>query len=113
MEIKRIDFDNIRQDVNKVKKYASDLQTFIGVNKMTSIVNGEVTKQKGAFNYDLFESPVYETSNGVPENRTISFSYFPLLENINNPFHCLSANTSFPSGNMSKPVIATGLLSRV
>jgi hypothetical protein len=27
---------------------------------------------------------VYETSNGVPENLTMSFSYFPLLENINN-----------------------------
>jgi hypothetical protein len=33
MEIKRTDFDNIRQDVNKIKKYASDLQTFIGVNE--------------------------------------------------------------------------------
>jgi hypothetical protein len=41
--------------VNKVKKYGSDLQTFIGVNKMTSIVNEEVKIQKGAFNYDLFE----------------------------------------------------------
>jgi hypothetical protein len=55
MEIKRTDFDSIRQDVNKVKKYGSDLQTFIGVNKMTSIVNEEVKIQKGAFNYDLFE----------------------------------------------------------
>ena len=55
MEIKRTYFDNIRQDVNKVKKYASDLQTFIGVNEMTNVVNGEVKKQKGAFNYDLFE----------------------------------------------------------
>jgi hypothetical protein len=35
METKRTDFDNMRQDVNKVKKYASDLQTFIGVNEMT------------------------------------------------------------------------------
>jgi hypothetical protein len=41
--------------VNKVKKYASDIQTFIGVNEMTSVVDGEVKKQKGAFNYDLFE----------------------------------------------------------
>ena len=31
MEAKRTDFDHIRQHVNKVKKYASDLQTFIGV----------------------------------------------------------------------------------
>jgi hypothetical protein len=35
MGAKRTDFDHIRQHVNKVKKYASDLQTFIGVNKMT------------------------------------------------------------------------------
>jgi hypothetical protein len=55
METKRIDFEYIRQDVDKVKKYASDLQTFIGVNKMTSFVNGEAKKQKGAINYDLFE----------------------------------------------------------
>jgi hypothetical protein len=41
--------------VNKVKKYASDLQTFIGVNEMTRVLDGEVKKQKGAFNYDLFE----------------------------------------------------------
>jgi hypothetical protein len=52
---KRTDFDNIRQHVNKVKKYASDLQTFIGMNEMTSVVDGEVKKQKGAFNYDLYE----------------------------------------------------------
>jgi hypothetical protein len=55
METKRTDFDNIMQDVNKVKKYANDLQTFIGVNKMTSVVYGEVKKQKRAINYDLFE----------------------------------------------------------
>ena len=55
MESKRTDFDIIRQDVDKVKKYASDLQTFIGVNEMTSVVYGEVKKQKGAINYDLFE----------------------------------------------------------
>jgi hypothetical protein len=54
MATKRTDFDNIRQDVDKVKKYASDFQTFIGVNEMTSVVDGEVKKQKGAFNYDLF-----------------------------------------------------------
>ena len=59
METKRTDFDNIRQDVRKVKKYASDLQTFIGVNEMTSVVDGEVKKQKGAFNYDLFELKLY------------------------------------------------------
>jgi hypothetical protein len=41
--------------VNKVKKYASDIQTFIGVNEMTSVVDGEVKKQKGAVNYELFE----------------------------------------------------------
>ena len=55
METKRTDFYNIRQDVNKVKKYDSDLQTFIGVNKMTGVVDGEAKKQKGAFKYDLFE----------------------------------------------------------
>jgi sugar-specific transcriptional regulator TrmB len=55
METKRTDFDNIRQDVDKVKKYASDLQTFIVVNEMTSVVDGEVKKQKGVFNYDLFK----------------------------------------------------------
>ena len=55
MEAKRTDFDHIRQHVNKVNKYANDLQTFIGVNKMTSVVDGEVKKQKGALNYDLFE----------------------------------------------------------
>ena len=55
METKRTDFDNIRQDVKKVKKYTSDLLTFIGVNEMRSVVDGEVKKQKGAFNYDLFE----------------------------------------------------------
>jgi hypothetical protein len=37
METKRTDFDNIRQDVNKVKKYATDLQTFIEVNEITSV----------------------------------------------------------------------------
>jgi hypothetical protein len=41
--------------VDQVKKYASDFQTFIGVNEMTSVVDGDVKKQKGAFNYDLFE----------------------------------------------------------
>ena len=55
MEAKRTDVDHIRQHVNKVKKYASDLQTFIGVKKMTSVVDGEVKKKKGAFNYDLYE----------------------------------------------------------
>ena len=38
METKRTDFDNIRQDVNQVKTYANDLQFFIGVNEMTSVV---------------------------------------------------------------------------
>ena len=33
MEAKRTDCDHIRQHVNKVKKYASDLQTFIGMKK--------------------------------------------------------------------------------
>ena len=55
METKGTDFDNILPDVNKVKIYGNDLQTFIGVNKMTSVVDGEVKKQKGAFNYDLDE----------------------------------------------------------
>jgi hypothetical protein len=55
MEAKRTDFDHIRQHVNKVKKYASDLQTFTGVNEITSVVDGEVKKQKRAFNYDLYE----------------------------------------------------------
>jgi len=41
METKRTDFDNIRQDVNKVKKYANDLQAFLRVNDMTSVVDGE------------------------------------------------------------------------
>jgi hypothetical protein len=31
------------------------LQTFIGMNEMTSVVDGEVKKQKGAFDYDIFE----------------------------------------------------------
>ena len=53
METKRTDFEYIRQDVNKVKKYGSDLQTFIGVNKMTSVVDGKAKKQKGAIYYDL------------------------------------------------------------
>jgi hypothetical protein len=55
MEARRTDFVHIRHHVNKVKKYAGDLQTFIGVKKMTSVVDGEVQKQKGAFNYDLYE----------------------------------------------------------
>jgi hypothetical protein len=55
METKRTDLDNIWQDVNKVKKYATDLQTFIGVNGITSVVDGEIKKQKGAFNHDLSE----------------------------------------------------------
>jgi hypothetical protein len=55
MERKRTYFDDIHQDVNKIKKYASDLQTFIGVKEMTSVVDGEAKKQKGAFDYDLFE----------------------------------------------------------
>jgi hypothetical protein len=55
METKRTDFDNIRQGVNKIKKYASDLQTFIGVNEMTNVVDGEIKKMKGIFNYDLLK----------------------------------------------------------
>ena len=55
MKEKRSYFDDIHQDVNKIKKYASDLQTFMGVNEMTTVVNGEIKKQKGEFNYDLFE----------------------------------------------------------
>jgi hypothetical protein len=39
MEAKRTDFDNIRQHVNKVKKYASDLQTFIGMNERMSEIS--------------------------------------------------------------------------
>ena len=81
METKRTDFEYVRQDVNKVKKYASDLQTFIGVNKMTSVVDEEVKKQKGAINYDLFElkvnfsselkSFVNKGNNKITELRTI------------------------------------------
>jgi hypothetical protein len=44
LETKATDFDNMRQDVIKVKKYASDLQTFIGVNEMTRVLDGEVKK---------------------------------------------------------------------
>jgi DNA repair exonuclease SbcCD ATPase subunit len=55
MEARRTDFVHIRHHVNAVKKYAGDLQTFKGVKKMTSVVDGEVQKQKGAFNYDLYE----------------------------------------------------------
>jgi hypothetical protein len=47
METKRTYFDNNRQDVNKVKTYANDLQICIGVNEMTCVVDGEVKKQKG------------------------------------------------------------------
>jgi hypothetical protein len=53
MEARRTDFEHIRQHVNKVKKYASDLQAFIGVKKMTSVVDGEAKKKKGAFNWNL------------------------------------------------------------
>ena len=52
-------------------------------------------------------SPVNETSNGLPENQTMSFSQNPLLENINNRLPSLSANTSLPSGNMLEPFIQT------
>jgi hypothetical protein len=45
MERKRTYFDDIHQDVNKIEKYASDLQTFIGVKEMTSVV--EAKKKKG------------------------------------------------------------------
>ena len=55
MEARRTDFDKLRQHGKKGKKYASDLQSFIGVNEMTSVVDGEVKKQKGVFNYDLYE----------------------------------------------------------
>ena len=41
METKRTDFEYIRQDVNKIKTYASDLQTFLGVNKMVDQAGGE------------------------------------------------------------------------
>jgi hypothetical protein len=88
METKRTDFDNIRKDVNKVKKYASDLQTFIGVNEMTSVVDGEVKKQKGAVNYELFE---------------LKLDFPSELESF----------TSLPSGNMSQPTILEFPLSLV
>jgi hypothetical protein len=55
IETKITEFDNIRQDVNKIQKYASNLQTFIGVNEMSSMLDEEVKKQKGEFNYELFE----------------------------------------------------------
>jgi hypothetical protein len=54
-----------------------------------------------------------ETSYGIPENRTMSFSQFPLLENINNRLSSSSVNTSLPSGNMSQPDINTHFLSLV
>jgi uncharacterized protein (UPF0335 family) len=41
MERKRTYFDDIHQDVNKIEKYASDLQTFIGVKEMTSVVEAK------------------------------------------------------------------------
>jgi hypothetical protein len=44
-------------------------------NNMTSCLSQIVTAT-------MF-SPVYETSNGVPENRTISFSYFPFIPQEN------------------------------
>jgi hypothetical protein len=43
METKRTDFDNIRQDVNKVKKYATDLQT----QKIPIRIKSQVSVQKG------------------------------------------------------------------
>jgi hypothetical protein len=89
METKRTDFDNIRQDVNKVKTYANDLQIFIGVNEMTNVVDGEVKKQKGAINYDLFELK------------------------LDFPSELESFMTSLPSGNMSQPAIRTRPLSLV
>jgi hypothetical protein len=79
METKRMDFDNMRQDVNKVKKYASDLQTFIGVNEMTRVLDGEVKKQKGAFNYDLFELKIDFSSNtqlAFLWNLRLQFNFF-------------------------------------
>jgi hypothetical protein len=42
---------------------------------------------------------------GIPEKRTMFFSQFPFLENINNRLSVSSTNTSLPSGNMSQPVI--------
>jgi hypothetical protein len=38
-----------------IQKYASNLQTFIGVNEISSMLDEEVKKQKGEFNYELFE----------------------------------------------------------
>jgi hypothetical protein len=39
IETKITEFDNIRQDVNKIQKYASNLQTFIGVNEISSMLD--------------------------------------------------------------------------
>jgi exo-beta-1,3-glucanase (GH17 family) len=74
MEAKRTHFDHIRQHVNKVKKYASDLQTFIGVNEMTSVVDGEAKKQKGAFNYDTFFNCTCKFCSTATISSTVCFS---------------------------------------
>ena len=55
MKTKKTDFDDIRQNVNNTMKYASDLQIVLAENDITRVVDGEVKKQKGAFNYDLLE----------------------------------------------------------
>jgi hypothetical protein len=59
MEAKRNDFEYIRQDVDKVKKYASDLQTFIGVKQMTSVVDGEIEISDKNFLFCLSISEIF------------------------------------------------------
>jgi hypothetical protein len=65
MEAKRTDFDHIRQHVNKVKKYASDLQTFIGVNEMTSVNMSEPCIQTRPLNLVGKLTVVFLVSCGI------------------------------------------------
>ncbi len=96
METKRTDFDNIRQDAKKVKKYTSDLLTFIGVNEMRSVVDGEVKKQKGAFNYNLFELKL-----------DISSELESLVKDVSN-FGVVSVTTKHCSTSLVKTVELQG-----
>jgi hypothetical protein len=52
-----------------------DLQTFIGVNEMTSVVNRKANKQKGALNVDLFELKI----DFLQELLEMFFSIFDLI----------------------------------
>jgi hypothetical protein len=46
--------------------------------------------------------------SSVPVNRTMSFLYFPLLENPSNSFRSCLPNASLPFGNMSQPCNSEG-----